>query len=136
MNAEELRRHIDDARSVAMHLKEGRATQHSLNLWDNRKGKAEAIFALCMEVARRQGEAVEDAQEIVKQISRVVEWQQLAGNLAGASMKRIGTLDALLVAYRLGKHPTEKVLTAAPGTEAQWQAAIADYDAMMKEQGE
>ena len=110
MDAEELRRHIDDARSVAMHLKEGRATQHSLNLWDNRKGKAEAIFALCMEVARRQGEAVEDAQEIVKQISRVVEWQQLAGNLAGALR---GVLH-----------------TAANRTEG--DAALADYDAMMK----
>ena len=54
MTADECAVSIDLARGVAMVLKECAVVKHSPSLFENRKTKAEAIFAICMEVGRLQ----------------------------------------------------------------------------------
>ena len=78
------------------------------------------------EVQRLDGRALQDAEEIVKHVSRVVDWRQLADELA----------EALMSAMHYVYHNSMWLyLERATVTRAEGEAALAKH-AMMKGEGD
>ena len=115
MTKEECTVSIDLARGVAMVLKECAVVKHSPGLFENRKTKAEAIFALCMEVKRLQMAYTAHDDALKDALADALCWMQLAAKLAG-DLKAV-----------LSCRPVDRIGCAED---------LAAYDAMVKEQGE
>ena len=79
------------------------------------------------EVVRLQGVLKDRRREIEVAFDRRMELEQVADELAEAGAKRIDVMLDLLVAYRTGRHPSERTLNNIPMAEKRWKAALARH---------